>query len=134
MISKTKPKNLAAAEVVEIKKGLPLQYLGGKYLVDLNEYRWKSFFVVTLFKAIVRKFELMSDFEMNRVFDYILWSTSNLEEVIKELNKYVGKHVIFFYGSGKKISMPLSSDSDTTNSVSSLDNNLKKLTKIGEIK
>ena len=90
MISKTKPKNLERAEIVELRKGLPLQYLNGKYLVDMKEKRWQTFFIVTMFKAIVRKFEIMNDFEMNRVLDYVLVSTSTQDEVVKELNKHIG--------------------------------------------
>ena len=128
MISKTRPKNLAKAKIVDIKRGMPLQYLGGKYLVDLKETRWKSFFIVSLFKIVVKKFELMSELEMNNVLDYLLMSTSTHEEVVKEINSHIGKYVTFFYGSGQRISN--SSDIvNSTNSVSSLDNNLKKLAK-----
>ena len=130
MISKTRPKNLAKAKIVDIKKGLPLQYLGGKYLVDLKETRWQSFFIVSLFKTVVRKFEIMNDFEMNSVLDYLLMSTSTHDEVVKEINKHIGKYVTFFYGSGKKIIN--SSDivtNNNINSVSSLGNNLKKIAK-----
>jgi len=130
MISKTRPKNLAKAKIVDIKKGMPLQYLGGKYLVDLKETRWKSFFIVSFFKTVVKKFELMSELEMNNVLDYLLMSTSTHDEVVKEINRHIGKYVTFFYGSGKKIIN--SSDivtNNNINSVSSLGNNLKKIAK-----
>ena len=141
MISKTKPKDLERAEIVELRKGLPLQYLKGKYLVDMREKRWQTFFIVTMFKAIVRKFEIMNDFEMHRVFDYLLMSTSTQDEVVKELNKHIGKYVIFFKGSGKvfdyssdknnKIVMPGVTDSrkGVKDSASTLENNLKTLAK-----
>jgi hypothetical protein len=130
MISKSRPKNLSKAEIVDIKKGMPLQYIGGKYLVDLKETRWKSFFIVSLFKTVVRKFEIMNEFELNRALDYLLMSTSTHEEVVKEINSHIGKYVTFFYGSGQKIIN--SSDivtNDNINSVSSLGNNLKKVAK-----
>jgi hypothetical protein len=137
MISKTKPKNLERAEIVELRKGLPLQYLNGKYLVDMKEKRWQSFFIVTMFKAIVRKFEIMNDFEMNRVLDYLLMSTSTQDEVVKELNKHIGKYVTFFTGSGNQlvtsddITMPGVTDlrKGVKDSASTLENNLKKLAK-----
>ena len=130
MISKSRPKNLSKAEIVDIKKGMPLQYIGGKYLVDLKETRWKSFFIVSLFKIVVRKFEIMNEFELNRALDYLLMSTSTHEEVVKEINSHIGKYVTFSYGSGQKIIN--SSDvvtNDNINSVSSLGNNLKKVAK-----
>ena len=137
MISKTKPKNLERAEIIELRKGLPLQYLNGKYLVDMKEKRWQSFFIVTMFKAIVRKFEIMNDFEMNRVLDFVLMSTSTQDEVVKELNKHIGKYVTFFTGSGKQlatsddITMPGVTDSrkGVKDSASTLEGNLKKLAK-----
>ena len=137
MISKTKPKNLERAKIVELRKGLPLQYLNGKYLVDMKEKRWQSFFIVTMFKAIVRKFEIMNDFEMNRVLDYLLMSTSTQDEVVKELNRHIGKYVTFFQGSGKQlatsddITMPGVTDSRkrVKDSASTLENNLKTLAK-----
>jgi len=137
MISKTKPKNLERAKIVELRKGLPLQYLNGKYLVDMKEKRWQSFFIVTMFKAIVRKFEIMNDFEMNRVLDFVLMSTSTQDEVVKELNKHIGKYVTFFQGSGKqlatsdKITTPGVTDSrkGVKDSASTLENNLKTLAK-----
>ena len=106
MISKTKPKDLAKAKIVELKKGLPLQYLNGKYLIDLKEKRWQSMFIVTMFRAINKKFDVLNDFELNKVFDYILMSTSTQDEVVKELNKHIGKYVIFYEGSGKKLYLP----------------------------
>ena len=130
MIAKSKPKNLAKAKIVDLKKGLPLQYLDGKYLVDLKETRWQSFFIVALFKTIIRKFEIMNEFEMNNVLDYLLMSTSTHDEVVKEINKHIGKYVTFFYGSGQKIiSSSNIVNNNNINSVSSLDNNLKKVAK-----
>lgn len=144
MISKSKPKDLAKAKVVELRKGLPLQYLSGKYLVDLKEKRWQTLFIVTMFKAINKKFDILDEFALNRVLDYILMSTSTQDEVVKELNKHIGKHVIFFKGSGKELSlsqddritMPGVTDARThvgrksiKDSVSTLDGNLKKLAK-----
>ena len=65
---------------------------------------------------------------MNNVLDYLLMSTSTHEEVVKEINSHIGKYVTFFYGSGQKI-INSSDIVNSTNSVSSLDNNLKKLAK-----
>ena len=139
MISKSKPKDLAKAKVVELRKGLPLQYLSGKYLVDLKEKRWQTLFIVTMFKAINKKFDILDEFELNRVLDYILMSTSTQDEVVKELNKHIGKYVIFFKGSGKELSlsqderitMPGVEDKrkEVKDSASTLEGNLKKLAK-----
>ena len=77
MITKSIPKDLESAKVVELRKGLPLQYLKGKYLVDLKDDRWKSLFIITLFKAVVRKFKIMSDFDLYRLLDVSLSHASS---------------------------------------------------------
>ena len=65
MISKSKPNNLAKAKIVELRKGIPIQQLNGKYLVDLKEKRWQTMLILTMFKLVVRKFNVMNDFDLN---------------------------------------------------------------------
>ena len=141
MISKSKPKNLAKAEIVELRKDLPIQYLNGKYLVDLKEKRWHTMFILTMFKSVIRKFNVMNDFDLNRELDYIMMGTTTQEEIVKVINKHIGKYVTFYTGNGKsfdyspdknkKIVMPGVEDKreEVKDSASTLDGNLKKLAK-----
>ena len=141
MISKSKPKNLAKAEVVELRKNLPIQYLNGKYLVDLKEKRWHTMFILTMFKSVIRKFNVMNDFDLNRELDYIMMGTTSQEEIVKVINKHIGKYVTFYTGNGKsfdyspdknkKIVMPGVEDKreEVKDSASTLEGNLKKLAK-----
>lgn len=139
MISKSKPKNLAKAKIVELRKGIPIQQLNGKYLVDLKEKRWQTMLILTMFKLIVRKFDVMNDFDLNRQFDYIMMGTTTQDEIIKYINKHIGKYVTFYTGNGKtfdysidkdkKIVMPGVDDkrNEVEDSASTLESNLKKL-------
>tara|TARA_Y100000296_G_C5082138_1_gene210503 strand:+ start:161 stop:583 length:423 start_codon:yes stop_codon:yes gene_type:complete len=138
MISKSKPKNLAKAKIVELRKGIPIQQLNGKYLVDLKEKRWQTMLILTMFKLIVRKFDVMNDFDLNRQFDYIMMGTTSQDEIVKYINKYIGKYVTFYTGNGKtfdyspdnkKIVMPGVEDkrNEVEDSASTLESNLKKL-------
>ena len=131
MITKSIPKNLESAKVVELRKGLPLQYLKGKYLVDLKDDRWKSLFIITLFKAVVKKFEIMSDFDLYRLLDVSLSHASSQDEMVKFINKYIGEYVTFFKGSGNYVTASESSQkvSNLKDSASTLEDNLKKLAK-----
>lgn len=134
MITKSIPKNLESAKVVELRKGLPLQYLNGKYLVDLKDDRWKSLFIITLFKAVVKKFEIMSDFDLYRLLDISLAYTSSQDEIVKFINKYIGKYVTFFKGSGNYVTaserlVDSQNVSNLKDSASTLEDNLKKLAK-----
>ena len=141
MISKSKPKNLAKAEIVELRKDLPIQYLNGKYLVDLKEKRWHTMFILTMFKSVIRKFNVMNDFDLNRELDYIMMGTTTQEEIVKVINKHIGKYVTFYTGNGKsfdyspdknkKIVMPGVEDKreEVKDSASTLEGNLKKLAK-----
>ena len=133
MITKSIPKNLESAKVVELRKGLPLQYLNGKYLVDLKDDRWKSLFIITLFKAVVKKFEIMSDFDLYRLLDVSLSHASSQDEMVKFINKYIGKYVTFFKGSGNYVTTSERDDSQKVSnlkdSASTLEDNLKKLAK-----
>ena len=141
MISKSKPNNLAKAEVVELRKDLPIQYLNGKYLVDLKEKRWHTMFILTMFKSVIRKFNVMNDFDLNRELDYIMMGTTTQEEIVKVINKHIGKYVTFYTGNGKsfdyspdknkKIVMPGVEDKreEVKDSASTLEGNLKKLAK-----
>ena len=141
MISKSKPKNLAKAEIVELRKDLPIQYLNGKYLVDLKEKRWHTMFILTMFKSVIRKFNVMNDFDLNRELDYIMMGTTSQEEIVKVINKHIGKYVTFYTGNGKsfdyspdknkKIVMPGVEDKreEVKDSASTLEGNLKKLAK-----
>ena len=141
MISKSKPKNLAKAKIVELRKGIPIQQLNSKYLVDLKEKRWQTMLILTMFKLIVRKFDVMSDFDLNRELDYIMNGTTSHDEIVKYINKYIGKYVTFYPGNGKtfdyspdkdkKIVMPGVEDkrNEVKDSASTLEGNLKKLAK-----
>ena len=133
MITKSIPKNLESAKVVELRKGLPLQYLKGKYLVDLKDDRWKSLFIITLFKAVVKKFEIMSDFDLYRLLDVSLSHASSQDEMVKFINKYIGEYVTFFKGSGNYVTASERVDaqqvSNLKDSASTLEDNLKKLAK-----
>ncbi len=141
MISKSKPNNLAKAEIVELRKGIPIQQLNGKYLVDLKEKRWQTMLILSMFKLVVRKFNVMNDFDLNRELDYIMMGTTTQDEIVKYINKYIGKYVTFYTGNGKtfdyspdkdkKIVMPGVEDKriEVKDSVSTLEGNLKKLAK-----
>ena len=133
MITKSIPKDLESAKVVELRKGLPLQYLKGKYLVDLKDDRWKSLFIITLFKAVVRKFKIMSDFDLYRLLDVSLSNASSQDELVKFINKYIGKYVTFFKGSGNYVTTSERDGSQKVSNVkdsaSTLEDNLKKLAK-----
>ena len=133
MITKSIPKDLESAKVVELRKGLPLQYLKGKYLVDLKDDRWKSLFIITLFKAVVKKFEIMSDFDLYRLLDVSLSHASSQDEMVKFINKYIGEYVTFFKGSGNYVTTSERDDSQKVSnlkdSASTLEDNLKKLAK-----
>lgn len=133
MITKSIPKDLESAKVVELRKGLPLPYLKGKYLVDLKDDRWKSLFIITLFKAVVRKFNIMSDFDLYRLLDLSLGYASSQDEMVKFINKYIGKYVTFFKGSGNYVTTKSASNSkkvsNVKDSASTLEDNLKKLAK-----
>ena len=133
MITKSIPKNLESAKVVELRKGLPLQYLKGKYLVDLKDDRWKSLFIITLFKAVVKKFEIMSDFDLYRLLDVSLGYASSQDEMVKFINKYIGEYVTFFKGSGNYVTaserVGSQKVSNLKDSASTLEDNLKKLAK-----
>ena len=133
MITKSIPKNLESAKVVELRKGLPLQYLNGKYLVDLKDDRWKSLFIITLFKAVVQKFEIMSNYDLYKLLDLSLSYSSSQEDIVKFINKYIGKYVTFFKGSGNYVTASERVDSqkvsNLNDSASTLEDNLKKLAK-----
>ena len=133
MITKSIPKNLESAKVVELRKGLPLQYLKGLYLVDLKDDRWKSLFIITLFKAVVKKFEIMSDFDLYRLLDVSLGYASSQDEMVKFINKYIVEYVTFFKGSGNYVTASERVDSQKVSnlkdSASTLEDNLKKLAK-----
>ena len=134
MITKSIPKDLESAKVVELRKWLPLQYLKGKYLVDLKDDRWKSLFIITLFKAVVKKFEIMSDFDLYRLLDLSLGYASSQDEMVKFINKYIGKYVTFFKGSGNYVTaserlVDSQNVSNVKDSASTLEDNLKKLAK-----
>ena len=134
MITKSIPKDLESAKVVELRKGLPLPYLKGKYLVDLKDDRWKSLFIITLFKAVVQKFEIMSNYDLYRLVDISLDYSSSQDEMVKFINKYIGKYVTFFKGSGNYVtaSERVSGSQKVSNlkdSASTLEDNLKKLAK-----
>ena len=141
MISKSKPNNLAKAEIVELRKGIPIQQLNGKYLVDLKEKRWQTMLILTMFKLVVRKFNVMNDFDLNRELDYIMMGTTYQDEIVKYINKHIGKYVTFYTGNGKafdnspdkdkKIVMPGVEDkrNEVKDSASTLEGNLKKLAK-----
>ena len=133
MITKSIPKDLESAKVVELRKGLALPYLKGKYLVDLKDDRWKSLFIITLFKAVVKKFEIMSDFDLYRLLDVSLSHASSQDEMFKYINKYIGKYVTFFKGSGNYVTTSERDDSQKVSnlkdSASTLEDNLKKLAK-----
>ena len=139
MISKSKPKNLAKAKMVELRKGIPIQQLNSKYLVDLKEKRWQTMLILTMFKLVVKKFDVMNDFDLNRQLDYIMMGTTSQDEIVKYINKYIGKYVTFYTGNGKtfdyspdkdkKIVMPGVEDkrNEVEDSASTLESNLKKL-------
>ena len=134
MITKSIPKNLESAKVVELRKGLPLQYLNGKYLVDLKDDRWKSLFIITLFKAVVQKFEIMSNYDLYKLLDLSLSYSSSQEDIVKFINKYIGKYVTFFKGSGDYVTttkrvIDSQKVSNLNDSASTLEDNLKKLAK-----
>jgi hypothetical protein len=124
---------LESAKVVELRKGLPLQYLNGKYLVDLKDDRWKSLFIITLFKAVVQKFEIMSNYDLYKLLDLSLSYSSSQEDIVKFINKYIGKYVTFFKGSGNYVTASERVDSqkvsNLNDSASTLEDNLKKLAK-----
>lgn len=141
MISKSKPNKLAKAEIVELRKGIPIQQLNGKYLVDLKEKRWQTMLILSMFKLVVRKFNVMNDFDLNRELDYIMNGTTSQDEIVKYINKHIGKYVTFYPGNGKtfdyspdkdkKIVMPGVEDkrNEVKDSASTLEGNLKKLAK-----